>query len=92
MANISKKWVVLCSAAISAVYAAGYFATESQASKPGAAIAAHTGTGMNRRSEARHGYYRSYIKVVSASHRMREQAEEKIDRAFVGPCICENRS
>ncbi|MBO7743776.1 FMN-binding protein [Paenibacillus sp. MWE-103] len=32
MANMSKKWVVLCSTAITAVYAAGFFTTESQAS------------------------------------------------------------
>ncbi|TVY07875.1 FMN-binding protein [Paenibacillus cremeus] len=31
MAKMSKPWIVLCSTAISAIYAAGYFATESQA-------------------------------------------------------------
>ena len=31
MAKTSKKWVVLCTAAIGAVYAAGYYTTESQA-------------------------------------------------------------
>jgi uncharacterized protein with FMN-binding domain len=34
MAKMNKKWVVLCSAAIAAVYGAGYFATESHASLP----------------------------------------------------------
>ncbi|MFE5318185.1 FMN-binding protein [Paenibacillus sp. NPDC056579] len=32
MAKLNKKWVVLCSTAIAAVYAAGYMATETQAS------------------------------------------------------------
>jgi uncharacterized protein with FMN-binding domain len=31
MAKMNKKWVVLCSTAIGAIYAAGYFATETQA-------------------------------------------------------------
>jgi len=31
MAKMNKKWVVLCSTAIGAVYAAGFFATETQA-------------------------------------------------------------
>jgi uncharacterized protein with FMN-binding domain len=31
MAKMNKKWVVLCSAAIGTIYAAGYFATETQA-------------------------------------------------------------
>ncbi|MCY9670338.1 FMN-binding protein [Paenibacillus alginolyticus] len=31
MAKINKKWVALCSTAIGAIYAAGYFATETQA-------------------------------------------------------------
>lgn len=32
MAKMNKKWVMLCSAAIGSIYAAGYFTTESQAS------------------------------------------------------------
>jgi uncharacterized protein with FMN-binding domain len=32
MAKMNKKWVVLCSTAIAAVYTAGYFSTETQAS------------------------------------------------------------
>lgn len=32
MAQMNKKWVALCSAAITAVYAAGYFTTETEAS------------------------------------------------------------
>jgi uncharacterized protein with FMN-binding domain len=32
MAKMNKKWVALCSTAVAAVYAAGYFATETQAS------------------------------------------------------------
>jgi uncharacterized protein with FMN-binding domain len=32
MAKMNKKWVVLCSTAIGAIYAAGYFTTETQAS------------------------------------------------------------
>jgi uncharacterized protein with FMN-binding domain len=32
MANMNKKWVALCSTAVAAVYAAGYFTTETQAS------------------------------------------------------------
>ncbi|BBH20110.1 hypothetical protein Back11_14550 [Paenibacillus baekrokdamisoli] len=32
MAKVNKKWVVLCSTAIGAIYAAGYFTTETQAS------------------------------------------------------------
>jgi uncharacterized protein with FMN-binding domain len=32
MAKMNKKWVVLCSTAVAAVYAAGYFSTETQAS------------------------------------------------------------
>jgi uncharacterized protein with FMN-binding domain len=32
MAKMNKKWVVLCSTAVAAVYAAGYFTTETQAS------------------------------------------------------------
>jgi uncharacterized protein with FMN-binding domain len=32
MAKMNRKWVVLCSTAIAAVYAAGYFTTETQAS------------------------------------------------------------
>lgn len=32
MAKMNKKWVVLCSAAIGAIYTAGYFTTETQAS------------------------------------------------------------
>ncbi|NRF91656.1 FMN-binding protein [Paenibacillus frigoriresistens] len=31
MAKMNKKWVALCSTAIGAIYAAGYFATETQA-------------------------------------------------------------
>jgi uncharacterized protein with FMN-binding domain len=31
MANISKKWIILCSTAIGAIYAADYFTTEAQA-------------------------------------------------------------
>ncbi|MFC5449269.1 FMN-binding protein [Paenibacillus aestuarii] len=31
MAKMDKKWIVLCSTAIGAIYAAGYFATETQA-------------------------------------------------------------
>jgi uncharacterized protein with FMN-binding domain len=31
MANISKKWIIICSTAIGAIYAADYHATESQA-------------------------------------------------------------
>jgi uncharacterized protein with FMN-binding domain len=31
MANMSKKWIILCSTAIGAIYAADYFATETQA-------------------------------------------------------------
>jgi uncharacterized protein with FMN-binding domain len=31
MANMSKKWIILCSTAIGAIYAADYFATEAQA-------------------------------------------------------------
>lgn len=31
MAKMNKKWVVLCSTAVGAIYAAGYFATETQA-------------------------------------------------------------
>jgi uncharacterized protein with FMN-binding domain len=31
MAKMNKKWVVLCSTAIGAIYAAGYFSTETQA-------------------------------------------------------------
>jgi uncharacterized protein with FMN-binding domain len=31
LANMKKKWVALCSTAIGAIYAAGYFATETQA-------------------------------------------------------------
>jgi uncharacterized protein with FMN-binding domain len=34
MAKMNKKWVVLCSTAIAAVYTAGYFSTETQASIP----------------------------------------------------------
>ncbi|NBD25004.1 FMN-binding protein [Paenibacillus glycinis] len=37
MANMSKKWIVLCTAAIATVYAAGYWDTESQATIPNAA-------------------------------------------------------
>jgi uncharacterized protein with FMN-binding domain len=33
VAKMNKKWVVLCSTAIAAVYAAGYFTTETPASK-----------------------------------------------------------
>lgn len=33
MAKMDKKWVVLCSTAIAAVYASGYFSTEAQANK-----------------------------------------------------------
>jgi uncharacterized protein with FMN-binding domain len=32
MAKMNKKWVVLCSTAVAAVYASGYFTTETQAS------------------------------------------------------------
>jgi len=32
MAKMDKKWIVLCSTAIGAIYAAGYFTTETQAS------------------------------------------------------------
>jgi uncharacterized protein with FMN-binding domain len=32
MAKMNKKWVVLCSTAVAAVYATGYFTTETQAS------------------------------------------------------------
>ncbi|MCD9021999.1 FMN-binding protein [Cohnella silvisoli] len=32
MAKMNKKWVILCSTAVAAVYAAGYFTTETQAS------------------------------------------------------------
>ncbi|MBB6674453.1 FMN-binding protein [Cohnella nanjingensis] len=35
MAKMKKKWVVLCSTAIAAVYAAGYVTTDTQASIPG---------------------------------------------------------
>jgi uncharacterized protein with FMN-binding domain len=31
MAKMNKKWVILCSTAIGAIYAAGYFSTETQA-------------------------------------------------------------
>jgi uncharacterized protein with FMN-binding domain len=31
MANMSKKWIILCSTAIGAIYAGDYFATETQA-------------------------------------------------------------
>jgi uncharacterized protein with FMN-binding domain len=34
MAQMNKKWVVLCSTAITAVYAAGYFTTETEAAMP----------------------------------------------------------
>jgi uncharacterized protein with FMN-binding domain len=33
MAKMDKKWVILCSAAIAAVYSTGYFSTETQANK-----------------------------------------------------------
>lgn len=33
MAKMDKKWVILCSTAIAAVYATGYFSTETQANK-----------------------------------------------------------
>lgn len=33
MAKMDKKWVVLCSTAVAAVYASGYFTTEAQANK-----------------------------------------------------------
>ncbi|MCM3570421.1 FMN-binding protein [Neobacillus mesonae] len=33
MAKLDRKWVVLCSAAVTAVYAAGYFSTEDEAAK-----------------------------------------------------------
>ncbi|TBL76455.1 FMN-binding protein [Paenibacillus thalictri] len=34
MAKMNKKWVALCSSAIGAIYAAGYFVTETEASIP----------------------------------------------------------
>jgi uncharacterized protein with FMN-binding domain len=33
MAKMDKKWVILCSTAVAAVYATGYFSTETQANK-----------------------------------------------------------
>lgn len=33
MAKMDKKWVILCSTAVAAVYASGYFSTEAQANK-----------------------------------------------------------
>jgi uncharacterized protein with FMN-binding domain len=46
MAKMNKKWVVLCSTAIGAIYAAGYFATETQATiqQPPQQVQANTQT------------------------------------------------
>lgn len=52
MAKMSKKWVVLCSAALGAIYAAEYLTTDTQAALPPVSGLSQSGVQTNNRSAA----------------------------------------
>lgn len=65
MAKMDKKWVVLCSTAVAAVYASGYFTTETQAanlaSQPKTQINVQTKTSSPYSRHGRHHYLDDHL-------------------------------